>query len=73
MIIYDGLRASTRTIRLRPRRPDCKLCGDEKEIKELVDYVQFCGMSANDKDKNLDLLEENDRQSGPKSETSFEL
>ena len=62
MIIYDGLRASTRTIRTRPRRPDCKLCGDEKEIKELVDYVQFCGMSANDKDKNLDLLAENDRQ-----------
>ena len=35
---------------------------EKKEIKELVDYVQFCGMSANDKDKNLDLLADNERQ-----------
>ncbi|CAG5109489.1 Oidioi.mRNA.OKI2018_I69.chr2.g4021.t1.cds [Oikopleura dioica] len=61
MIIYDGLRASTRTIRLRPRRPECKLCGEKREIMELIDYVQFCGMAANDKDKGLNLVPPNER------------
>ena len=61
MIIYDGLRASTRTIRLRPRRPECKLCGEKREIMELIDYVQFCGMAANDKDKGLNLVPPDER------------
>lgn len=48
--MYDGLRGDMRTIRLRPKRPECLLCGENKEIEKLVDYVQFCGAGAHDKE-----------------------
>ena len=47
--MYDGLRGDMRTIKLRPKRPECLLCGENKEIEKLVDYVQFCGSGAHDK------------------------
>jgi adenylyltransferase/sulfurtransferase len=28
------------------RRTDCPVCGDEPEIKELIDYEEFCGLPA---------------------------
>lgn len=57
MIIYDGLRGDTRTIKMRPKRPECPLCGT-KSITQLVDYVQFCGAGAHDKDTSLNLLDD---------------
>ena len=60
MIIYDGLRGETRNIKMRGKKPDCKLCGT-KEITQLVDYVQFCQAGAHDKEVDLDLLEDNQR------------
>lgn len=32
-----------RTIKLRPRRPDCPVCGEDPTITSPVDYVRFCG------------------------------
>ena len=55
MIIFDGLRGETRTIRMRGRRPECPLCGTKK-ITALVDYVQFCQAGAHDKSPDLDIL-----------------
>jgi len=38
-----------RKIKLRERNPNCEVCGDEPSIKELQDYVQFCGGLNDDK------------------------
>ncbi|RUP51397.1 hypothetical protein BC936DRAFT_148420 [Jimgerdemannia flammicorona] len=40
---------SFRSIRLRSRKPDCAVCGDQPMIRELIDYVEFCGSGALDK------------------------
>ena len=62
MVIYDGLRGDTRTIKMRPKRPDCPLCGSEPTITKLQDYVQFCGAGAHDKETPV-CLDECGRQS----------
>lgn len=41
-----------RTMKLRGKRKDCVVCGDNPTIKALIDYVQFCGAGANDKVDN---------------------
>lgn len=38
-----------RTVKLRGRKQDCVICGDNPSITQLVDYVEFCGASATDK------------------------
>lgn len=38
-----------RSVKLRPKKIDCVVCGDNPTIKELQDYVQFCGSGALDK------------------------
>ncbi len=44
MLIIDALGMEFREIKVR-RRSDCKLCGDEPEVTELVDYELFCGIA----------------------------
>ena len=41
---WDGI---MRSITLRPRQTDCKVCGDDPEITEPIDYVKFCGAGKN--------------------------
>lgn len=38
-----------RTMRLRNKKKDCAICGENPTMTELVDYVQFCDGSADDK------------------------
>lgn len=40
---------SFRSVRLRARKNDCVVCGEAPTIKELIDYVEFCGAAAVDK------------------------
>jgi hypothetical protein len=40
-----------RTMKLRPRKKDCVVCGENPSITQLIDYVQFCGRGATDKVK----------------------
>lgn len=61
LILYDAAMCSFRTIKLRSRRNNCDVCGDDPTIKELIDYEQFCGMCAVDKNPNLQILTDNDR------------
>lgn len=61
LLLYDGAACSFRTIKLRGRRENCAVCGDNSTITELIDYVQFCGMAATDKDSGLNLLSESER------------
>lgn len=49
MLLFDGSCCSFRTVRLRPRRPDCAVCGDQPSItlplleRQGYDYQAFCG------------------------------
>lgn len=49
MLIFDGMDSSFRNIKLRNKNPKCKVCGEEPEIRELIDYEQFCGAKSDDK------------------------
>ncbi|KAI8895728.1 hypothetical protein BC833DRAFT_600248 [Globomyces pollinis-pini] len=61
LMMFDGIAGSFRTIKLRNKKPDCPVCGDNPTITELIDYVQFCGASAHDKTLNLKVLSPEDR------------
>ncbi|CAL4148384.1 unnamed protein product, partial [Meganyctiphanes norvegica] len=61
MLMFDGLEGTFRTIKLRGKQPLCEVCGDNPTIKHLIDYEQFCGASANDKDNDISLLPKNRR------------
>lgn len=43
LLLVDALGMSFRTLKLR-KNPDCPACGTH-EIKELIDYDQFCGIT----------------------------
>ncbi len=43
LLLYDALGMKFRELKLR-RDPNCKLCGTNATIKELIDYEQFCGI-----------------------------
>eukprot|EP01116_Phalansterium_solitarium_P001047 TRINITY_DN10851_c0_g1_i1.p1 TRINITY_DN10851_c0_g1~~TRINITY_DN10851_c0_g1_i1.p1 ORF type:complete len:433 (+),score=126.56 TRINITY_DN10851_c0_g1_i1:154-1452(+) len=57
LLFYDALAASFRVAKLRARRPDCAVCGDQPTITTPIDYVQFCGSSYNDKAKTVQFLD----------------
>jgi adenylyltransferase/sulfurtransferase len=61
LLLYDAATCSFRNIKLRPKRNDCAVCGENPTIKELIDYEQFCGMAATDKDSGLNLLGADER------------
>ena len=41
MLLYDALSATFRSLRV-PKNPNCKLCGPDPEIRELVEYEEYC-------------------------------
>jgi adenylyltransferase/sulfurtransferase len=43
MLLIDALTMDFREIKIR-RNTDCKLCGDNPEVTELIDYEIFCGI-----------------------------
>ncbi|MCL0031183.1 MAG: molybdopterin-synthase adenylyltransferase MoeB [Dehalococcoidia bacterium] len=43
MLLIDALSMEFREIKVR-RNPSCKLCGENPEVKELIDYEIFCGL-----------------------------
>lgn len=61
LLLYDAAMCSFRTIKLRLRKEDCEVCGDNPSIVKLIDYEQFCGMAAEDKDPKLKILDINER------------
>ncbi|KAG5672910.1 hypothetical protein PVAND_002998 [Polypedilum vanderplanki] len=61
LLIYDAADVSFRKIKLRGRNPSCEVCGDNPTIKELIDYEQFCGTCAEDKNPNLKILKHDQR------------
>ncbi|MDP6346883.1 MAG: molybdopterin-synthase adenylyltransferase MoeB [Dehalococcoidia bacterium] len=45
LLLFDALDMSFQKVKLR-RNPGCAICGDNPEIKELIDYEQFCSLLA---------------------------
>ncbi|KAK3702773.1 hypothetical protein RRG08_042757 [Elysia crispata] len=58
MLLFDALDGTFRSVKLRPRSPACIVCGNDPSITQLVDYVQFCGSAASDKDQELSVLDQ---------------
>ncbi|XP_025090716.1 adenylyltransferase and sulfurtransferase MOCS3-like [Pomacea canaliculata] len=56
LLLFDALDCSTRIIKLRPRQASCAVCGDAPSIRHLIDYEQFCGARATDKDHEKRVL-----------------
>jgi adenylyltransferase/sulfurtransferase len=46
LLVYDALRMKFRELNL-DKDPQCPICGDNPEIKELIDYDAFCGVVQN--------------------------
>nr|XP_018916979.1 PREDICTED: adenylyltransferase and sulfurtransferase MOCS3 isoform X1 [Bemisia tabaci]XP_018916980.1 PREDICTED: adenylyltransferase and sulfurtransferase MOCS3 isoform X1 [Bemisia tabaci] len=61
LLTYDGLDASFRTFKIRDKSKTCAVCSESPTIKELIDYEQFCGSAANDKNPSINLLNPNER------------
>ncbi|XP_027553386.1 adenylyltransferase and sulfurtransferase MOCS3 [Neopelma chrysocephalum] len=61
MLMFDALEGRFRNIKLRPKKPDCAVCGDNPTVTCLQDYEAFCGSSATDKCRTLHLLPSKDR------------
>jgi molybdopterin/thiamine biosynthesis adenylyltransferase/rhodanese-related sulfurtransferase len=47
LLLYDALDLSFQTVKLQ-KNPDCKVCGNNPQVTELIDYEDFCGIPAHD-------------------------
>src|SRR5881409_2559097 len=45
LLLFNALEMKFRELKLR-RDPECPLCGEKPTITKLIDYEQFCGISA---------------------------
>ena len=43
LLLYDALDMSFQTVQLR-ENSRCRVCGEQADIHELIDYEQFCGV-----------------------------
>ena len=49
LLLFDGMSGDIRTIKLRKKKEDCPVCGNQPTITKLIDYELFCGSCATDK------------------------
>jgi len=45
LLLFDAMEMQWRTLNLN-KNPDCSVCGENPTVTELVDYLEFCGVSA---------------------------
>jgi sulfur-carrier protein adenylyltransferase/sulfurtransferase len=53
--LYDALDARWTTVKVG-KDPDCPVCGEEPTVTELIDYEEFCGVPAHDREEVVDAL-----------------
>lgn len=63
LLLFDGLTSTFRNVKLRGKSANCDVCVEPQKITSLIDYEQFCGMKASDKDMKLEILAPNQRVS----------
>ncbi|GFO35333.1 adenylyltransferase and sulfurtransferase mocs3 [Plakobranchus ocellatus] len=61
MLLFDALDGTFRCVKLRPRSQACVVCGEQPTVTQLIDYVQFCGAAATDKEQELKVLDKSSR------------
>ena len=50
LLLYNALDMSFEFVKLK-KNPNCRVCGPNADIKELVDYEEFCGVPSHDHDE----------------------
>ena len=50
LLLYNALDMSFDFVKLK-KNPNCRVCGPNADIKELIDYEAFCGMPSHDHDE----------------------
>lgn len=63
LLLFDAVSGSFRSVKLRPKSPDCVICSDNPSVNSLIDYTQFCGSAANDKQLCLKVSRPEERLS----------
>jgi len=43
LLLFDALTLEWRTLKLR-KNPECPVCGENRTVTELIDYLEFCGV-----------------------------
>lgn len=61
LLLFDAARTTFRNVRLRGKQENCTVCSEYPTITTLIDYEQFCGMKASDKDTKLSILSADQR------------
>ena len=54
LLLFDALEMRFRELKLR-KDPACPICGPKRTITELIDYDQFCGVTAESRDSNMSV------------------
>jgi adenylyltransferase/sulfurtransferase len=49
LLLYNALDMSFDFVKLK-KNPNCRVCGPNADIKELIDYEEFCGVPSHDHD-----------------------
>ncbi len=47
LLLYNALEMSFDFVKLK-KNPNCRVCGPKADIKELIDYEEFCGVPSHD-------------------------
>ena len=55
--LYDALEQSWTFVKVN-KDPDCPVCGENPSVTELIDYEEFCGVPAHDREEEFDGQEE---------------
>jgi molybdopterin/thiamine biosynthesis adenylyltransferase/rhodanese-related sulfurtransferase len=55
LMLYDALDMNWSTVRVT-KDPDCPVCGEHPTVTELIDYEEFCGVPAHDREEVVDAL-----------------
>ena len=50
LLLYNALDMSFDFVKLK-KNPNCRVCGPNADIKELIDYEEFCGVPGHDHDE----------------------
>ncbi|KAJ8044323.1 Adenylyltransferase and sulfurtransferase MOCS3 [Holothuria leucospilota] len=61
LLLFDALFGGFRSIKLRPKKKDCAVCGETPSVTKLIDYEEFCGAGPSDKCLSLHILPPEDR------------
>ncbi|MDP9021535.1 MAG: molybdopterin-synthase adenylyltransferase MoeB [Actinomycetota bacterium] len=57
LALYDALDARWSYVRV-VKDPDCPVCSENPTVTELIDYAEFCGVPAHDREQVIDALVE---------------